>query len=217
MQTTLVNRRGSIGFVSDQPPPSSSSSASAAAPSAQCEKAQPIAPQSTGTCAHRYFYGRIERPAHAAPGQRTEPALFFLSNFSASAFTLGNKRYATVEHYYQSQKFRAHTALAERVRTAVNARAAKLIATANSGLVRADWATARVGVMRTALAAKFEQNPALRTQLLATAPAALHEDAPHDPVWGASGQDLLGKLLGELRDAVRDTHDLEDTDFWTSK
>ncbi len=57
--------------------------------------------------------------------------------------------------------------------------------------------------MRKALYAKFIQNLDLREMLLATGDAELHEDSPTDMVWGRRGQDLLGKLLMELRAALR--------------
>lgn len=68
--------------------------------------------------------------------------------------------------------------------------------------MRSDWETAKEEVMR-ALREKFAQNPALRAQLLRTAPSLLQEASPHDVYWGVgpsgTGQNRLGVLLMQLR------------------
>jgi ribA/ribD-fused uncharacterized protein len=62
-------------------------------------------------------------------------------------------------------------------------------------------------VMRRALRAKFEQNPELREQLLATGEAHLIEHTATDSYWGdggdGSGLNRLGELLMELRAQLR--------------
>ena len=223
MQTKLVRDKGAVGLVV---PPRKRRAAPVAIDNADDDDDVIIVTSrpapSTAVPPHRYFYGRYPRPAHADPRCKVDPALFFLSNFASSIIIIGGKGYATVEHYYQSQKFTAHPVLAERVRTAVNARAAKFIASqANPDLMRADWRRVNIEVMRTALVAKFQQNEPLREKLLATAGSALHEDAPGDMFWGSLGQDWLGKLLTEIRDqmiaqqiAEREADSIIDLDYW---
>ncbi len=155
--------------------------------------------------AKRYFWGWIERAGFHDPTATIERSLAFLSNFRMARITIDGKEWPSTEHYYQAQKFiDTDPALAERIRTAPTPAKAKALASPRStaGKLRPDWDTARVSVMRRALRAKFTQHPDLRRQLLATAPATLHEDAPKDPFWGVSGKDKLGKLLCELRDEL---------------
>lgn len=226
MQTKLVRDKGAIGL---KAPPAKRRAPVAPAPVANSNADDDddviIVPSRPApvVAPHRYFYGRYPRPAHADPKCRVDPALFFLSNFASSIIIIGGKGYATVEHYYQSQKFMpAHPVLAERIRTAVNARAAKFIAgQAGAAMARADWRSVNIEVMRTALVAKFQQNEPLREKLLATAGSALHEDAPGDMFWGSLGQDWLGKLLTEIRDqmiaqkiAEREADAIIDLDYW---
>ena len=72
--------------------------------------------------------------------------------------------------------------------------------------VRADWASAKVDVMRVALRAKFTQHAAARELLMSTGRARLVENSPNDYVWGngrdGTGSNLLGVLLAELRDEL---------------
>ena len=69
--------------------------------------------------------------------------------------------------------------------------------------VRADWATARLSAMETALQAKFCTYPGLRDLLLSTAGAVLVEASQNDLFWGAgrdgNGENKLGLLLMQLR------------------
>ena len=79
------------------------------------------------------------------------------------------------------------------------------------------WKRERVQIVRTGNHAKFTQNPALLEQLLATAGTTLVEASPYDKIWGIGlaatdpraqdpaqwrGQNLLGKILTELRDEL---------------
>lgn len=79
----------------------------------------------------------------------------------------------------------------------------------------AKWNAARIEIVRAGNHAKFTQNPDLLAQLLATAGTELVEASPYDKIWGIGlaatdaraqdpaqwkGQNLLGKILTELRD-----------------
>jgi ribA/ribD-fused uncharacterized protein len=79
------------------------------------------------------------------------------------------------------------------------------------------WKASREAIVRAGSRAKFTQNPALLEQLLATRGTTLVEASPHDRIWGIGlaatdprahdpaqwrGQNLLGKILTELRDAL---------------
>ena len=125
------------------------------------------------------------------------------SNFYPCKIVVDGEAYSSTEHYFQSQKA-ATPELRKWIRNSPTAsyskRAAHIIKQED---MDPDWEKNRVGVMRKALYAKFTQNPDLREKLLATGDAELHEDSPTDMVWGMHGQDLLGKLLAELRAALR--------------
>jgi predicted NAD-dependent protein-ADP-ribosyltransferase YbiA (DUF1768 family) len=58
-------------------------------------------------------------------------------------------------------------------------------------------------VVRTAFFAKFRQNGQLAKKLLETSDAILYEDSPDDLFWGAKGQNMIGKLVMEVRDALK--------------
>ena len=131
-----------------------------------------------------------------------DPEYGFLSNFYVSELRLGGKTYRTVEHYFQAMKAddEYHHEL---VRNQQSPSEAKKLG--RSIPYRNDWESVKLEIMRAALTAKFQQDPNLGRKLLATGNRPLHEDAPHDPIWGwANGQgaDLLGKLLMRVRAAL---------------
>lgn len=127
----------------------------------------------------------------------------FLSNFERTPFTMDGIEYPTNEHYYQSQKA---TDFETRSWIAI-APSAWLAMKAGRSLrkheTRSDWDTFKFQVMKDGLYAKFSQNEELKTCLLATGDAAIHEDSPTDMIWGMKGQDMLGKLLMEIREELR--------------
>lgn len=73
--------------------------------------------------------------------------------------------------------------------------------------LRPDWEIVKLQVMREALRAKFTQHLDLRAALLATGDALLVEHTANDRFWGdggdGKGKNWLGKLLMELREALR--------------
>jgi ribA/ribD-fused uncharacterized protein len=130
----------------------------------------------------------------------------WMSNFYPAQIKVQGRYYASVEHYYQSQK-----AVKPEMRMWIaNAPTAYQAAMAGRAL-REDhgeidprgWEIRKVPAMRRALMAKFTQHPDLEKQLLDTGDAILHEDSPTDLVWGKKGEDRLGKLLMEIRDELR--------------
>lgn len=160
-----------------------------------------------------------------SPPQRPQVISFYkpwdpygaLSNFSPHPISLPDESGAvvswnSVEHYYQAQKFRGvGDELAQEcvhnIRKAKGpeeaARMGRTLARQRPDLVRADWATARVITMETALQAKFSTYPVLRDLLLVTAGAVLVEASQNDMFWGVgrsgNGENKLGLLLMQLR------------------
>ena len=131
----------------------------------------------------------------------------FLSNFSAHGFSLDNRYWPTVEHYFQAQKF-AGSEYEERIRLSRTPREAKSLGQTRELALRPDWNSLKIDVMRRALMAKFSTHGELRDALLATGDEELVENAPNDYFWGCGklggGQNMLGKLLMKTRQALRE-------------
>jgi len=66
------------------------------------------------------------------------------------------------------------------------------------------WSLVRYNFMLTINTEKYSQNEDLRNILLSTGNQTIVEDSPFDYVWGTgkdgSGQNLLGKVLMQIRD-----------------
>ena len=80
--------------------------------------------------------------------------------------------------------------------------------------IRLDWDDVKDDIMRTALLAKFSQHDELRQLLLDTGKADLVDHTEEDSYWGdggdGSGQNVLGKILMETRQQLRETDSLPD-------
>lgn len=130
----------------------------------------------------------------------------WLSNFHRAPQTVDGETYPTNEHYYQSQK-----ATEPEVRRWIAEAPKPYLAMKIGRLLRMDrgeiskfWDAYRVDVMLKGLRAKFTQNPDLKEKLLGTGDAELHEDSPTDKFWGRKGADMLGKLLMQVRQELRE-------------
>ena len=127
----------------------------------------------------------------------------WLSNFERSSQKIDGVSYPTNEHYYQCMKT-SDTRIRDFIRFAPNPHCAMV---AGRGLrpkeIVKDWDGLKVGIMYRGLKAKFSQNPALRTKLINTGEATLHEDSPTDKFWGIKGEDMLGHVLGIVRHKMK--------------
>jgi N-glycosidase YbiA len=126
------------------------------------------------------------------------------SNFSAHPVTIGDKVYATTEHYFQAAKFFiTDPAWAEEVRTATSPAQTKKMGRDRSHRIDPSWEKIKESVMLTALRAKVGQHPEVAQTLKQTGNAHLVEASPNDFYWGI-GRDGTGKnRLGELLMVVR--------------
>jgi N-glycosidase YbiA len=128
------------------------------------------------------------------------------SNFHASPFTLKDKKWPTVEHYFQAQKFPGDPEFQEKIRLALTPASAKKMGRTRSPHFRSDWEAVKEDIMREALQAKFRQNPALATLLHSTGTAPLKEKAFWDNFWGTgrtgNGKNRMGILLEQLREQM---------------
>ena len=132
----------------------------------------------------------------------------FLSNFYKSPLEFEGDTYPTLEHAFQAAK----TSDAEE-RATLRANANPVIAKRKGRRVtlRADWETAKQGIMRDLLHLKFA-NADLRERLLQTGNEELVEgNRWHDKYWGrclcakcdGQGQNVLGTLLMQVRQELQ--------------
>lgn len=138
-----------------------------------------------------------------------DQTLMPLSNFYYYPMIIDGYEWKTVEHYYQASKSAAPEGYHE-IRDAVTAGAAKRMG--RSVALRADWEAVKLGVMRTALEAKFVSGQPLGQWLLDTGDALLVEGNDwHDKFWGVClcercgkvGQNWLGVMLHNRRAELR--------------
>jgi len=126
----------------------------------------------------------------------------WMSNFECSAQFVDGHWYKSNEHYYQSMK-------------AKDSRAARWIADAPTPYMAMitgrnlrpedfvdNWDDIKVNIMLKGLRAKFKDSE-LQEKLLSTGDAILHEASPEDMFWGMNGEDMLGKLLMQVREEIR--------------
>lgn len=139
-----------------------------------------------------------------------EQDFYVLSNFSAFSLTMHGLVFPTSEHAYHWHKFRHPTGqgwVQQQVQFARSAHDAFKIAEQHQDRVRQDWRDVRVNIMRDILRAKADQHEYVRRKLLATGDRELIEDSWRDDFWGwgpnRDGQNMLGKLWMEVREALR--------------
>jgi hypothetical protein len=143
-----------------------------------------------------------------APIDRFRGEWEVLSNFAFVPVTRNGATYRTSEHAFQAAKA-ISPADAERVAAAPTPTEAKRLG--RHVQARPDWEQIKVNVMRECLRSKFS-DPAARAKLLSTGQRLLRESNTwHDNYWGdcacprcagTPGQNLLGRLLMELRDQL---------------
>ena len=136
----------------------------------------------------------------------TKDAYGCFSNFAAYPFKINNKIWKTSEHYFQAQKF-AGTEHEEELRLVASPMVVARMGRSRQRPLRKDWEITKDDIMREALRAKFTQNEELKKILLDTGDAELVEHTTNDSYWGdggdGSGKNMLGKLLMELRDELK--------------
>ncbi len=129
------------------------------------------------------------------------------SNFSAHGVTIDGAYWPTTEHFFQAQKF-VGTEHEKRIQEAASPMKAAQMGRQRTRPLRADWEAVKDDVMRRAVLAKFSQHEDAREVLLGTGEAEIIENAPRDYYWGCgckgTGKNMLGKILVEVREALRD-------------
>jgi ribA/ribD-fused uncharacterized protein len=128
------------------------------------------------------------------------------SNFALFPIKLDNKVWATTEHYFQAQKFKDEN-IKEKIRAAKKPSIAAKLGRDRSKPLRKDWESIKNNVMKKAVKAKFTQHITLKNLLLSTKNAKLVEHTVNDSYWGdggdGSGKNMLGKILMEIREEIK--------------
>jgi N-glycosidase YbiA len=134
------------------------------------------------------------------------------SNFAAYPIAIDKQIWPTSEHYFQAQKFE-NAAYRQQIRKANSPIIAARLGRDRRQKLRRNWESVKVGVMRTAVLAKFEQHEDLRALLLSTGDAKLVEHTANDDYWGdggdGSGKNMLGRILMQVRDSLRQAQAVE--------
>ena len=137
---------------------------------------------------------------------RTDDPYGEFSNLSPHPIVVDGVVWPTSEHFFQAQKF-AGTEHEEAIRHASTPDKAAKMGRDRKRPLRADWEEMRNDVMQLATYCKFTQHPELRQLLLDTEDAWLVEHTTNDHYWGdggdGSGQNMLGRILMEIRDLLK--------------
>ena len=137
---------------------------------------------------------------------RTDDDYGEFSNFSRHRIFLDGQYWPTSEHYFQAQKF-DNPAHREEIRQANTPMIAAQLGRDRKKKLRRDWESAKDGVMKKAVLAKFSQHEELKTLLLSTGDALLIEHTSNDAYWGdggdGHGRNRLGQILIQVREELR--------------
>jgi len=129
------------------------------------------------------------------------------SNFSKHEFALDGLIWPTSEHYFQAQKF-DDKAYREKIRTTPSPMMAARLGRSRKVPIRADWEEIKTEIMHQAVEAKFNSHHELQQLLLSTGQEEIIEKTTKDYYWGCgmngTGRNMLGKILMEIRDKLRD-------------
>jgi ribA/ribD-fused uncharacterized protein len=139
----------------------------------------------------------------------------WLSNMAEYPIQIEDKRYPTVEHYYQAMK--AHEfdpELEEKIRTTPSTKAVKALGDKIKNFIKEQWDSKQLEIMSRGVKAKFIQHPELMKQLQETGDKQIGNADARDSYWGIGtstnteksqdpskwkGQNHLGKILMGLR------------------
>jgi ribA/ribD-fused uncharacterized protein len=169
--------------------------------------------------AHPNF--RVYRPTEVISFRKTREAFGGLSNM-ASGFPINicGVRIATSEALYQACRFPHLPDVQRLILDQVSPMTAKMRSKPYRRESRPDWDSVRIPIMKWCLRIKLAQNwPKFGDLLLETGDRPIVEDSSKDDFWGAMrdeqgvlrGQNVLGRLLMELREKLRNEPDTLET------
>lgn len=141
---------------------------------------------------------------------RTKDPYGFMGNYYKARFFVYGRWWDWSEAPYQAAKTSVQSEIDE-IWSAKKANDTRLLG--QKVTMRPDWDQVKRQVMKEVVTAKFLQHPELLKQLMETGDEELIEDSPVDWYWGCgadgTGQNMLGKVLMEIRTELRDGKEKE--------
>lgn len=156
---------------------------------------------------------RVYRRAEAAVFHKTKDELGGLSNMAGGfPLVVAGAQILTSEALYQACRFPHRPDVQQLIIAQASPMAAKMKSKPHRADTRSGWDDNRVAIMRWCLRVKLAQHPErFGRLLLATGDRPVVEQSRRDAFWGAKpmdeetlvGQNVLGRLLTELREELR--------------
>jgi ribA/ribD-fused uncharacterized protein len=160
--------------------------------------------------------GSIEVILFHAAGEDKGPYRTF-SNMAEYPVQIEDRRYPTVEHYFQAMKAQEFNdkEILEKILETPSAKAVKALGKKVKNFIKEKWDSERLDIMKRGVRAKFVQHPELQKQLIETGNKQIGDADARDLFWGIGtsentekskfpekwkGQNQLGKILMALRD-----------------
>ena len=125
--------------------------------------------------------------------------------FSHHSFTLEEREWPSIEHYYQAMKF-ADPDYQDKIRQAAHPKRARKLGRSRWQKRRSDWRNLKVTYMTRAVYTKCRTYPHIAEALLATGDKTLIESSNYDYFWGCGrdrrGENMYGKVLMNVREKL---------------
>lgn len=132
------------------------------------------------------------------------------SNFSQHPIRINGIQYPTVEHFFQSQKFKGKSYETKIIKAKTAMKAAELGRSRRVKIVD-NWDKKKDNIMFQGVLTKFKQHTDLREFLLKTGNSKLIEHTENDSYWGdggnGNGLNKLGKILMKVRTILKEENE----------
>jgi hypothetical protein len=171
------------------------------------ESAQLPTPEKSGLLTEPEGQQALPEPSGAIHflSSQDEPYGCF-ANTAAYGFDAEGTEWRTAEHFFQAHKY-VGTADFDAIRNARSAMIAASMGNSKKRQPRGDWEAVKDDIMRQAIRYKVRANPEVQERLLGTGNLEIINDDPKDDYWGVGedgrGQNMLGKILMEVRESLR--------------
>ena len=133
--------------------------------------------------------------------------LGYLANYSNHGFWKNGIYYKTVEHYYQSEKFK-NPEIKKRIINAKTPKEASTIGRDRDNRRIDDFKKIKIKVMEEGVFQKFLQNCDIRSKLIETRNQEIKEMSTKESFWGVGpnldGENHIGKILMKVRERVKE-------------
>jgi len=131
-----------------------------------------------------------------------------LGTYSPHSFTLDDKLWATIEHYFQAMKFETVSPdYFEKIRLCDSPKQARKLGRSRFKKIRPDWLKVKRVVMTRAVYTTCRAHPEVAQVLLGSGESKILENSQYDYYWGC-GRDRLaentyGKVLMDVRAKIK--------------